>query len=166
MKHRQNCYTSRTPLREVPLPLSICQYCDVMFQTMLCFYHGYTWWLLEYLDTGCVEATLHTLALNRDDLVTEDTDTEGGWTLFVCSPISAWLQDTAWSRRPERNICHVLASARHSCGRLPSLSADRTHRPGQRRLGSGHHGLSWSLRIITMLLCIWIFGCFWCFCWF
>ena len=37
-----------------------------------------TWGLLEYLDTGCVEATLHTLALNRDGLDTEDTDTEGG----------------------------------------------------------------------------------------
>ena len=29
-----------------------------------------TWGLLEYLDTGGVEATLHTLALNRDELVT------------------------------------------------------------------------------------------------
>ena len=37
-----------------------------------------TWGLLEYLDTGGVEATLHTLALNRDRLVTVDTDTEGG----------------------------------------------------------------------------------------
>ena len=36
-----------------------------------------TWRFLEYLDTGGVEATLHTLALNRDGLVTEDTDTRG-----------------------------------------------------------------------------------------
>ena len=123
MKHRQICYTSRKPVRDVPFfncHIWIWQYCDVMFQTMFWLYIGYTWGLLEYLDTGGVEATLHTLALNRDELVTEDTDTEGGWggeTLFVCSSICAWLQDTAWSRRPERNICHVLASPRHSCGR-------------------------------------------------
>ena len=42
-----------------------------MFQTMFWLYIGYTWGLLEYLDTGGVEATLHTLALSKDNLELE-----------------------------------------------------------------------------------------------
>ena len=52
------------------MPLSH-QYCDAtLLLTMDNHIFRLTWGLLEYLDTGSVETTLHTLALNRDELVT------------------------------------------------------------------------------------------------